>query len=327
MISSYVGENYEFERQFFSGELELEICPQGTLAEKIRAGGAGIPAFFTATGVDTIIERGGFHIKYKTDGKGNAVKDERNKPVVEIESQPKLTMIFGGKRYIMERSLFGDFALVKAKRADKMGNLQFEKTERNFNADMATAAKCVIAEVEEIVEDGELDPEAIHIPAVYVDRVYKQDPSSPYSEVYAEKLTIAGETEIKAMQKESDLRAGRISFKKDAVVKSKSSNPTRLKIAKRAAQEVSNGMNVNLGIGIPTLLPSVLPADVKINLQSENGIMGVGSYPTLEQASGKNINAGKVYPSLFRKPSPYSQVDLISPLRSPSPSSAVDIWM
>ena len=191
MISSYVGENYEFERQFFNGELELEICPQGTLAEKIRSGGAGIPAFFTATGVDTIIEKGGFPIKYKTDSQGKLLLDEKGKQVAEIASTPKPTALFNGRKYVMEQSFFGDFALVKAKRADRMGNLQFEKTERNFNADMATAAKCVIAEVEEIVEDGDLDPDSIHVPAVYVDRIYKVDPASPFSEKLIEKLTVS----------------------------------------------------------------------------------------------------------------------------------------
>jgi 3-oxoacid CoA-transferase len=118
------------------------------LAEKIRSGGAGIPAFYTATGVDTIIEKGGFPIKYKLDAAGNVQLNEKGQKIAEIASEPKPTATFDGKKYVMERSLFADFALVKAKRADKMGNLQFEKTERNFNADMATAARCVIAEVE-----------------------------------------------------------------------------------------------------------------------------------------------------------------------------------
>lgn len=102
---------------------------------------------------------------------------------MEISSEPRPTAVFEGKKYIQERSIFGDFALIKAKRADTLGNLQFEKTERNFNADMATAAKCVIVEVEEIVEAGELDPENIHVPAVYVDRIFKSDPNNPLSDI------------------------------------------------------------------------------------------------------------------------------------------------
>mgnify|MGYP003598850531 FL=1 len=141
MIASYVGENKEFERQFLSGELEVELTPQGTLAEKLRAGGAGIPAFFTATGVGTQIAAG---------------KEERE---------------FDGRQYILERSLVADVALVKAQKADKAGNLIFNKTARNFNPDVATAGKVTIVEVEQLVETGELDPDQIHLPGIYVHRI------------------------------------------------------------------------------------------------------------------------------------------------------------
>lgn len=141
MIASYVGENKEFERQFLSGELEVELTPQGTLAEKLRAGGAGIPAFFTATGVGTQIAEG---------------KEERE---------------FDGRKYILEKSLVADIALVKAQKADKAGNLIFNKTARNFNPDCATAGKITIVEVEELVETGELDPDQIHLPGIYVHRI------------------------------------------------------------------------------------------------------------------------------------------------------------
>jgi 3-oxoacid CoA-transferase subunit A len=143
MISSYVGENATFEKLLLSGELEVELVPQGTLAERVRAGGAGIPAFFTPTGVGTLVAKG---------------KEVRN---------------FDGRDYVMERGIRGDFALVKAWKADKMGNLVFRKTARNFNPMMATAGKICIAEVEEIVETGELDPDHIHVPAVYVKRLVK----------------------------------------------------------------------------------------------------------------------------------------------------------
>lgn len=141
MIASYVGENKEFERQFLSGELEVELTPQGTLAEKLRAGGSGIPAFFTATGVGTQIAEG---------------KEERE---------------FDGRQYILERSLVADVALVKAQKADKAGNLMFNKTARNFNPDVATAGKVTIVEVEQLVETGELDPDQIHLPGIYVHRI------------------------------------------------------------------------------------------------------------------------------------------------------------
>jgi len=141
MIASYVGENKEFERQFLSGELEVELTPQGTLAEKLRAGGAGIPAFFTATGVGTLIAEG---------------KEERE---------------FNGKPYILENSLTADIALVKAYKADTAGNLIFRKTAQNFNPVCAMAGKVCIVEVEEILEIGALDPDQIHLPGIYVNRI------------------------------------------------------------------------------------------------------------------------------------------------------------
>jgi 3-oxoacid CoA-transferase subunit A len=141
MISSSVGENKEFERQFLSGELEVELTPQGTLAERMRAGGAGIPAFYTPTGYGTLVAEG---------------KDVR---------------YFDGKPYVMERGLTADFAIIKAWKADRHGNLVFRKTANNFNAVMATAAKVTIVEVEELVEPGALDPNHIHTPGIFVQRV------------------------------------------------------------------------------------------------------------------------------------------------------------
>lgn len=141
MISSYVGENKEFERQFLAGELEVELCPQGTLSERIRAGGAGIPAFYTPTGVGTLVAEG---------------KDIRH---------------FDGRPYVLERSLTSDFSLVKAWKADRAGNLVYRKTARNFNPMMATAGRVTIAEVEEIVEVGEIDPDHVHTPGIFVQRV------------------------------------------------------------------------------------------------------------------------------------------------------------
>jgi 3-oxoacid CoA-transferase subunit A len=143
MISSYVGENAEFERQLLSGELEVELIPQGTLAERIRAGGAGIPAFFTPAGVGTEVAEG------------------------------KETREFGGKTYLMEMGLKADFALVKAWKGDTAGNLIYKGTARNFNPMMAAAGKITIAEVEELVPAGELDPNMIHTPGIYVQRIYQ----------------------------------------------------------------------------------------------------------------------------------------------------------
>jgi 3-oxoacid CoA-transferase A subunit len=141
MISSYVGENKEFERQYLSGELEVEFCPQGTLAERCRAGGAGIPGFYTKTGVGTLVAEG---------------KEVKN---------------FDGEDYILERGIRADLAIIKGWRADESGNLQFRKTARNFNQPMATAGRVCVAEVEEIVAVGSLDPDAIHLPSIYVKRM------------------------------------------------------------------------------------------------------------------------------------------------------------
>jgi len=146
MISSYVGENKTFAQLYLSGKLELEFNPQGTLAERVRAGGAGIPAFFTRTGVGTLVAEG------------------------------KETRVFDGEEYVMERGLFGDLALVKAWKGDRAGNLVFRKTARNFNPMMATAARVCVAEVEELVPVGALDPDHIHTPGVYVKRIFKGSP-------------------------------------------------------------------------------------------------------------------------------------------------------
>jgi len=146
MISSYVGENKEFERQYLAGELQLEFNPQGTLAERIRAGGAGIPAFFTATGVGTLVAEG--------------------KEVREFDS----------RQYVMETGLVADLSIVKAWKADERGNLVFRKTARNFNPMMATAGKTTVVEVEQIVPTGSLDPDAIHTPGIYVDRIVQTVP-------------------------------------------------------------------------------------------------------------------------------------------------------
>ena len=156
MISSYVGENKEFERQYLAGELELEFTPQGTLAEKLRAGGAGIPAFFTKTGVGTVV----------ADGK-------------ELRE-------FDGETYVMERSLIPEVSLVKAHTADKAGNLQFRLTARNFNPAVAMAGKLCIVEVEHIVEVGELQPDEIHLPGIYVHRIVH----NPHPEKRIEKRTV-----------------------------------------------------------------------------------------------------------------------------------------
>ena len=160
MVSTYVGENRAFEQQFLTGELEVELVPQGTFAERIRAGGAGIPAFFTPTGVGTQVSEGGLPQRYAP---GGAV----------VQASPKKEVReFDGRRYVLETALCADFALLKAWRADALGNLLFRKTTRNFSPMMAAAARCTIVEVEELVPAGMIDPDAVHVPCVYVDRLF-----------------------------------------------------------------------------------------------------------------------------------------------------------
>jgi 3-oxoacid CoA-transferase subunit A len=158
-ISSFVGGNKELARLYLSGELDVELTPQGTLAERLRAGGAGIPAFYTPTGVGTMVAEGGIPIRYDSDG--NVVKT----------SEPKEVRVFDGQQYVLETALTADFALVRAAVGDRHGNLVFHESAGNFNAPAGMAARITIAEVEQLVEPGEIRPEHVHLPGVFVDRV------------------------------------------------------------------------------------------------------------------------------------------------------------
>ena len=235
MVSSYVGENPLFERQYLDGELELTLTPQGTLAEKLRAGGAGIPAFYTRTGYGTPL----------ADGK-------------RIDS-------FDGREYVQERAITVDLAIVKAQKGDTAGNLVFNKTARNFNPLCAKAARLTIAEVEELVEPGELDPDEVHLSGVFVHRVVQ---GAQYRKPI-EAVTVAGRT------------AGR------------KSDPRRDWIARRVSEELRDGDYVNLGIGIPTLVANLVPPGAKVTIHSENGLMGMGPFPEEHDLDPDLINAGK----------------------------------
>ncbi|KAK0390078.1 hypothetical protein NLU13_3651 [Sarocladium strictum] len=260
MIASYVGENKLFESQYLTGKLQLELIPQGTMAEKCAAGAAGVPAFYTPAAVGTVVQAGELPVQYNPDG------------TVAVMSKPRETRDFNGKTYVMEESIFGDVALVKVNKVDRLGNCTFRKAQNNFNEAMAKNAKITIVEADEIVQVGEIAPENVHLPGIYVDRVIlSTEPKQ------IEKLTLAKSAEEIV---NSGTYAGSQSRKRERIIK-------------RAAQELKDGMYVNLGIGIPLATPALLPPGVEVILQSENGILGMGRYPEKGQEDPDLINPGK----------------------------------
>ncbi|KAK0713163.1 hypothetical protein B0T26DRAFT_650008 [Lasiosphaeria miniovina] len=259
MIMSYLGANKKLERQYLTGEIAVELCPQGTLAERIRAAGSGIPAFFTPTGGHTLVQEGAIPVRFDADGN-----------VVEY-GKPRETRIFNGKPYLMETALPGDVAILRAWKVDTAGNCVFRYTTKSFGPLMAKAAKLAIVEAENIVEVGEIDPNDVNLPGIYIDRIV---PATEKSQVEILKTRSEGGS-AKAAAKPSD-----------ALVR-------RNRIAKRAAKELKHGFYVNLGVGIPTLAPSFLPPGEQVWIQSENGILGMGDYPLPEDVDPDIVNAGK----------------------------------
>jgi 3-oxoacid CoA-transferase len=256
VIASYVGENKEFERQVLAGELELQLTPQGTLAEKLRAGGAGIPGFYTRTAAGTPL------------GEGKEIRS------------------FDGREYVLEEAIRADLSIVKAWKGDKAGNLVYRETARNFNPMIATCGKVTVAEVEELVDVGALDPNHIHTPGIYIDRV------------------------IQGARYEK-----RIEFRTVAGTAAKKDSPVRELMARRAAQELRDGYYVNLGIGIPTMVANFIPEGMNVTLQSENGLLGIGPFPADAEIDPDLINAGKQTITTIPGSSFFSSADSFAMIR------------
>lgn len=242
MICAFPGskQSYRFRQLYDAGKVDLELCAQGTLAERIRAGGAGLGGFFTPTGVDTIVAQG------------------------------KETRVINGRTYLFEEPIRGDFALIKAHKADTLGNLVYRWTARTFNPDMAMAARVTIAEVDEIVPAGELDPNEIVTPSVFVDRIVKRE--------------VPDERELRIID-----TAAMLADQNEQAV-----GLTRAQIAARVAQELRPGMYVNLGVGIPALVSAFVPPDGGIMFHSENGLLGTGPFVPREKADLDLINANRM---------------------------------
>ncbi|KAB8766450.1 hypothetical protein FH972_026610 [Carpinus fangiana] len=281
LILSYLGNNKVLEQKYLSGDIGIELCPQGSLAERIRAGGAGIPAFFTPTAAHTLIESGGIPTRVDHSGK-----------VLEA-GRPRESREFNGKHYIMEEAITGDVAILRAWKVDEEGNCQFRYTTKSFGQIMAKAARLAIVEAENIVPVGSIHPNHVHLPGVFIDRIVP----ATVDKIIELRKTRPGEGAAAPAEKENAAKT------------------RRERIARRAAKELKHGYYCNLGVGMPTLAPSFLPPGQKVWLQSENGIMGMGPYPTEDEIDADIINAGKETVTLLPGASTFDSAESFGMIR------------
>ncbi|TAQ89736.1 hypothetical protein B7494_g1925 [Chlorociboria aeruginascens] len=283
LILSFIGSNKKLEQKYLNGEIAIELCPQGTLAERMRAAGAGIPAFFTPTGV---LASGDIPVRL-----GPAKKGSKESTVLEKGKVRELRE-FNGKTYALETALPGDVAIMRAWKVDESGNCVFRYTTKAFGPVMAKAAKVTIVEAENIVPTGSIDPNDVHLPGIFVDRIVPA-----------------------TAEKQIELRKLRDPSGKQGASKKTDDMLRRERIAERTAKELKNGYYVNLGVGLPTLAPSFLSPETKVWIQSENGILGMGAYPTEDKVDADIINAGKETVTLVPGASTFDSAESFAMIR------------